>query len=365
MNTDFEKWINFGSGPAALPQEVLQEASEAIINYRNTGLSILEIPHRGKLFNEILEEANALVKRLCALDDAFEVLWLQGGGRMQFSMIPMNFLRREKTAAFIESGHWSEEACQYARYYGNTEVIASSKKDRFRSLPDLPDTFPADLAYLHLTTNNTIFGTQWPELPEMQVPLVADMSSDIFSRKRRYSSCSLFYAVAQKNLGPAGVTLVAVRKDFLQKARIDLPPFLSFIQQVSMNSLVNTPPVFAIFASLLMLRWTSRRGIDQLEQESILKSDLLYSELERNTLFKPYVSEQSHRSRMNICFNAVKDGIEEGFLDFCERNRVTGIRGHRSTGGFRASLYNAITVQDVRKLISLMQEYEHNNIETR
>lgn len=241
-----EPLLNFNAGPAALPESVLQQAAEAVINYNNTGLSILSIPHRGNLFVAILEESQALVKELCGLGDDYEVLWLQGGGRLQFGMVPMNFLPEGKTAGYIDSGHWSAEAITAAAYYGNTQVLASSRDDQYTHLPEWPSAPDKDLAYIHFTTNNTIYGTQWPEIPSSGIPLVADMSSDIFSMKRDYTRCALFYAVAQKNLGAAGNTLVVIRKDMLQRVRPGLPPVLDYKVQAEKNSMLNTPPVFAI-----------------------------------------------------------------------------------------------------------------------
>lgn len=350
--------INFGSGPAALPQEVLKQASEAIVDYNGSGLSILEIPHRGNLFDDILDESKALVKELCELDDDYEVLWLHGGGRLQFCMVPMNFLGEQDTAGYIDSGHWSAQAIKYAGYYGKTSVLASSTDSNYNRLPDWPSNLPGELSYLHFTTNNTIYGTQWDNIPKNQVSLIADMSSDILSRKRSYDNCDLFYAVAQKNIGAAGVTLVAIRKGMLDKIRRTLPPMLDYKAQVNQHSVLNTPPVFAIYASLLMLRWTKAKGIENIEEESLYKSSLLYSEIERNTLFKPTVAVAEHRSRANVCFTGNSSEIEKGFSDFCTRNNITGLEGHRTVGGFRASLYNAITTEQVEKFVSVMQEYE-------
>lgn len=351
--------INFGPGPAALPEEVLQQASEAVIDYNQSGLSILEIPHRGKLFDAILEESKALVKALCELNEDYEVLWLHGGGRLQFCMVPMNFLGANETAGYIDSGHWSEEAIQYAGYYGNTSILSSSKQNNYSSLPPFPEDIPSNLSYLHITTNNTIYGTQWSDIPKTNIPLVADMSSDIFSRKRNYQDFSLFYAVAQKNIGAAGTTLVALRKDLLQKIKRRLPPMLDYKAQVQKDSVLNTPSVFSIYTALLMLRWTRGKTISCIEKESIQKASLLYNELERNRLFNPVVTRKEHRSRMNICFSGINSEIEKGFLDFCNRNNITGIEGHRTVGGFRVSLYNATTPVATEKLVSLMQEYEY------
>lgn len=350
--------LNFGAGPAALPQSVLEAASEAVVDYRGSGMSVLEIPHRGKLFDEILEESQWLVKHLCGLNDDYEVLWLHGGGRLQFSMLPMNFLGADETAGYIDSGYWADEAMQYAGYYGSAQALCSSKSSGYKHLPELPAVLPPQLAYMHLTTNNTIVGTQWADIPQLPALLIADMSSDIFSRNRAYENCAMFYAVAQKNLGAAGATLVVLRKDLLKKVRRELPPMLAYQHHVKAKSVLNTPPVFAVYTALLMLRWTNDRTIAALEQESIEKAALLYNEIERNPLFTPTVSVKEHRSRMNICFAANNTEIEKGFSEFCTRQHITGIEGHRTVGGFRVSLYNAITVAQVKELVAVMQEFE-------
>jgi len=357
------KKINFGSGPAALPEEVLQQAGEAVADYNQSGLSILEIPHRGKLFDDILEESKALVKELCGLTNDYEVLWLHGGGRLQFCMVPMNFLDQDGTAGYVDSGHWASEAIQYADYYGQAKVLSSSKEFKYNRLPDFPSSVPSGLSYLHFTTNNTIYGTQWDEIPRTDIPLIADMSSDIFSRERAYENCSVLYAVAQKNIGAAGTTLVVLHKEMLQRIKRHLPPMLSYKAQVEKNSVLNTPPVFSIYTALLMLRWTKAKSIAAIESESIAKASLLYNELERNTLFMPVVTEQKHRSRMNICFKANNPAFEKGFSEFCSQNNITGLEGHRTVGGFRVSLYNAITLQQVEKMVAVMQEYESGTMQ--
>jgi len=350
--------INFGPGPVALPQEVLQQASEAIINYNGSGLSILEIPHRGKAFDEILEESKTIVKELCGLNDDYEILWLHGGGRLQFCMIPMNFLTAQTTAGYLDSGAWSAEAIEYARYYGNVQVLSSSKTDNYTHLPAWPSLIPDDLAYVHFTTNNTIYGTQWKSIPKTEAPLIADMSSDIFSCKRDYTNCSAFYAVAQKNIGPAGATLAVLRKDLLKKANKNVPPMLSYAQHAAKHSVLNTPPVFAIYVSLLMLRWTKAKGIEAIEKENNAKAALLYNELDRNKLFKPIVVHQEDRSDMNICFIAADKRHEQEFSLFCEEHGIVGIEGHRTVGGFRVSIYNAITLQQVQTLVQVMKTFE-------
>lgn len=340
-----------------LPQEVLHEASGAIVNYDDTGLSILEIPHRGKYFDAILEESKVLVHELCGLTDDYEVLWLHGGGRLQFCMVPMNFL--DGAAGYIDSGHWANEAMSYAGYYGKVEVLTSSKEDNYRHLPEWPTEIPAHLSYLHFTTNNTIFGTQWPEIPKTDIPLIADMSSDIFSRRMDYSNCAMFYAVAQKNIGPAGVTLAVVRKDMLSRIKRTIPPMLDYAAHAGKGSVLNTPPVFAIYTSLLTLRWTKNRGIDVIGQENSTKATLLYEEINRNSLFHTVIKPED-RSTMNACFAATHKEHERAFINFCEERNITGVEGHRSVGAFRASLYNAISLHDVQALVDAMQEFEQH-----
>lgn len=350
--------INFGPGPATLPQEVLRQASEAIIDYNGSGLSILEIPHRGKAFDAILEESKALVKELCGLNNDYEILWLHGGGRLAFCMIPMNFLTKETTAGYVDSGAWSAEAIEYARYYGNVQVLSSSVQDNYTHLPEWPGNILKDLAYVHFTTNNTIYGTQWKSIPKTDVPLIADMSSDIFSCKRDYTNCSAFYAVAQKNIGPAGATLAVLHKDLLKKATKAVPPMLNYAKQAAKHSVLNTPPVFAIYVSLLMLRWTKAKGIEAIEKENKSKAALLYNELERNRLFKPVVSNPDDRSMMNACFVATEKEYERAFSLFCDEQDIVGIEGHRTVGGFRVSMYNAITLQNVERLVQVMKQFE-------
>jgi phosphoserine aminotransferase len=352
-----KRTINFGAGPAALPGEVLAEAAEAVRNYNNTGLSILEIHHRDKRFLDIMEESKALVKELCGLNDDFEVLWMQGGGRHQFTMVPMNFLAEDDTAGYTDSGYWAHDAMETAKYYGNVRVLATSEKDNYSHLPQWPEGFAEDLSYVHFTTNNTIYGTQWPAIPSSNVPLVADMSSDIFSRQVNYSNCAMFYAVAQKNIGPAGVTLVVINKQMLKQIKRILPPMLSYAEHVNRNSLLNTAPVFAIYTSLLTLRWTKKRGIADIENENEKKASMLYAEIERNSLFSSPV-KTSDRSKMNVCFTATDKTIEAPFLQYCRERGLEGLEGHRYVGSFRASLYNAIPLSAVEALVSAMKEFE-------
>jgi phosphoserine aminotransferase len=351
--------IYFGAGPAALPQAVIEDAAQAVRDYNTSGVSILSIAHREKAFVSILEEASACVLQLCNLSsDQYDVLWLQGGGRLQFAMVPMNFLAEGQSAGYIDSGHWAHEAMEAATYYGNALSIASSAADKYTYLPEWPERLPSDLQYLHITTNNTIYGTQYPAIPDSAVALVADMSSDIFSVSRDYSKCALFYAVAQKNLGPAGVTLVVVRRDMLSRTIRQLPDALSYTAQAKASSMLNTPPVFAIYTSLLVLRWIAAQGIESIEATNRQKAALLYEEVARNSLFQcPVVA--SSRSIMNVIFTGMNKSIEEAFTTFAANRNIEGIKGHRSVGGFRASLYNAVSLSDVSALVTAMQDFEN------
>jgi phosphoserine aminotransferase len=353
-----KRQINFNAGPATLPEEVLQQAAQAVIEYAGTGLSILELPHRSREFKEIIEESNALVRELCGIDDDYEVIWLQGGGRMQFCMVPMNFLSPGASAGYIDSGKWAADAAKYAAFYGNAVVLASSKENGYNKLPLWPAAIDPSLSYVHFTTNNTIYGTQWKSVPCTSVPLIADMSSDIFSRRHNYSKYSLFYAVAQKNIGAAGNTMVVFRKDLLARIKNTLPPMLDYRAQVKENSILNTSNVFGIYVSLLMLRWTMSQGIDAIERNNIEKAKLLYEAIDKSSLFKAYVTEPEHRSLMNVCFTAISSEAENDLLSLCAENGITGIKGHRSIGGFRVSLYNAITVKDVEQLVAVIKELE-------
>ncbi|MCW3122156.1 MAG: 3-phosphoserine/phosphohydroxythreonine transaminase [Flavipsychrobacter sp.] len=356
-----ERKLNFNAGPAALPGSVLQEAAAAVHEYKNTGLSILELPHRSKEFADIVAESKQLVKELCGLDDSYEVLWLQGGGRLQFCMVPMNFASEFLSAGYIDSGHWAEEASEYAAYYGDVQVLASSKEQKYNCLPAWPETVSQQLAYLHLTTNNTIYGTQWHKVPNAGVPLIADMSSDILSMQRDYTQYAMFYAAAQKNLGAAGTALAVIRKDMLKRIVRPVAPMLNYNEQVKQNSILNTANVFGVYTSLLMLRWTKEKGIVNIEQENRQKAGMLYDALDNSRIFTPYVMTKAHRSMMNVCFTAKTPEQEKAFVAMCEENNITGIKGHRSVGGFRVSLYNAIPVSSVATLVDIMKQFEALN----
>ncbi|GAA4451095.1 3-phosphoserine/phosphohydroxythreonine transaminase [Rurimicrobium arvi] len=350
--------INFGAGPAALPVSVTEQLALSIRNYDGSGLSVLEIPHRGKLFDAILKEANERVLQLCNLDAAtYEVLWLQGGGRLQFAMIPMNFLPEAGAAGYVDSGFWSSDAMENATLWGNTINLASSKDCAYKKLPEIPERFPENLSYIHLTTNNTIYGTQWKQFFNSPVPLFADMSSDIFSERRDYGLFDLFYAVAQKNIGIAGVTLVVLKKSLLTKVVRPLNPYLSYRDHVAAHSVLNTAPVFAVYSALLMLRYISDRGIAAIEEENLQKAGLLYDTLEKSVSFE-LIAEKNSRSNMNVVFRGIDPETENNFKLFCDYKGIEGIEGHRRVGGFRASLYNAIRLDQVQYLANAITEFD-------
>ena len=348
---------NFNAGPSILPQSVLQQASEAIINFNNSGLSILEIGHRTPLFESVMEEARALIKELMQLDDDHEVLFLHGGATTQFMQVPMNLLNDKQTASYADTGVWSTKALKEARLYGNVEVVCSSKEKNYNYIPK-DFAVSNESAYFHITTNNTIYGTQWQKIPEVSMPLIADMSSDILSRKLDFNSFDLIFAGAQKNMGAAGTTLVVVNKQILGKLKRPIPPIMDYQNHINAKSMLNTPPVFAVYASMLTLRWLKENGgVAAMEKLNNEKSALLYEAIDNSKIFKGTVVKED-RSKMNVCFVMEDAEKEKTFLDFAKQNNIYGIKGHRSVGGFRASLYNALPLSSVQYLVEKMKEFE-------
>ena len=351
---------NFGAGPGILPQEVLKQAAEAVIDFNGTGLSLLEISHRSKEFEAVLDEAVSLVKELFNVPEGYSVLFLQGGASTQFAMAPYNLLPSTGKAAYLETGVWANKALKEAKYFGEVEIVASSKESNFTYIPK-DYTIPADAAYFHITSNNTIYGTQLQEFPASPVPVVCDMSSDIFSRKVNVADFGLIYAGAQKNMGPAGVTLVIVKDDLLGKVDRKIPSMFNYQTQIEGGSMYNTPPCFAIYVSMLTLRWLKAKGgVEAIEQENITKARVLYDEIDRNPLFKA-VAAVEDRSNMNVCFVMKNPELEKPFLKLCDERGIVGIKGHRSVGGFRASIYNALPITSIYVLIDIMQEFAENN----
>jgi phosphoserine aminotransferase len=351
---------NFGAGPGILPHEVLKQAAEAVVNFNGIGLSVLEISHRSSEFEAVLDEAVKLVKELFSVPDGYSVLFLQGGASTQFALVPYNLLPSTGKAAYVESGVWANKALKEAKYFGEVEVIATSKESNFTYIPK-DFTVPSDASYLHLTSNNTIYGTQLHEFPASSIPVICDMSSDIFSRKVNVADFGLIYAGAQKNMGPAGVTLVIIKDDILGKADRKIPAMFNYQTQIEGGSMYNTPPVFAILVSMLTLRWLKAKGgVEAIEKENHAKAAALYTEIDRNPLFKG-VSATEDRSKMNVCFVVENPEHEKPFLKLCDEKGIIGIKGHRSVGGFRASIYNALPITSVHVLIDAMQEFAEKN----
>lgn len=348
---------NFNAGPSILPQSVLKEASEAIINFNNSGLSILEIGHRTPLFESVMEEARSLVRELMQLDNDHEVLFLHGGATTQFMQVPMNLLNEKETASYADTGVWSTKAIKEARLYGNVDVVCSSKEKNYNYIPK-DFAVSNESTYFHITTNNTIYGTQWQKIPEVSMPLIADMSSDILSRKLNFNSFDLIFAGAQKNMGAAGATLVVVNKQILGKLKRAIPPIMDYQNHIQAKSMLNTPPVFAVFVSMLTLRWLKENGgVVAMEKLNNEKSALLYEAIDNSKIFKGTVVKED-RSKMNVCFVMEDAEKEKAFLEFAKQNDIYGIKGHRSVGGFRASLYNALPLSSVQYLVEKMKEFE-------
>jgi phosphoserine aminotransferase len=347
---------NFFAGPAILPAPVLQEASQAAAEFSGMGLSILEISHRSPEFVAVLDEAVNLVHELLDVSDDYAVLFLTGGASSQFYMAPMNLLREDETALYLDTGTWSTKAIKEAKLFGNINVIASSKDKNYNYIPK-GLKIPTDVRYLHLTSNNTIFGTQLHKWPETEVPFVADMSSDIFSRPVDVSKFDLIFAGAQKNMGPAGTTLVIVKKDILGKTGRAIPTMLDYQTHIKKNSSFNTPPVFPIYVSMLTMRWVKAQGgVKAMEVKNQEKAKLLYDEIDRNPLFTGTAAKED-RSFMNVTFIPAREDLQSEFLSACEEAGCVGVKGHRSVGGFRASIYNAMSKESVQTLVKVMKDF--------
>lgn len=351
---------NFNSGPSVLPQEVLQQAAEAVISYNTTGLSLLEIGHRTNWFVEIIEEAKTLVKELMQLNDTYEVLFLHGGATTQFMQIPMNLLDANETAAYCNNGIWGKKAIAEAKLFGNVDVVSDSSANHHTHIPknfSINNTYK----YLHLTTNNTVEGTQWHQFPATTIPIVADMSSDIFSKQINFNQFALIYAGAQKNIGAAGVTLVVIKKELTNNITKSIPAIMNYKNHIEAGSLLNTPPVFAIYVALLTLRWIKKEGgLLEMEKRSISKSTLLYNTIDSLPLFKCYVNKED-RSRMNAVFFIENEQLQSQFLDICKENGMVGVKGYRTVGGIRVSMYNALAYESVVAITDLMKDFANKN----
>lgn len=347
---------NFSAGPGILPEEVLRKASEAVINFNDLNLSLLEISHRSKDFEDVMDKARSLAKELLGVNDDYEAVYLQGGASMQFTMVPMNLLSATGKAAYINTGTWASLAIEEAQKLGNVEVIASAEDKKFTYIPK-NYTIPTDAEYLHITTNNTIYGSQYKSYPESSIPLVADMSSDIFSKPVDGSKFALIYAGAQKNMGPAGCTLVVYRKDMMGKTGRVIPTMLNYETHGKKDSMFNTPPVFAVYVSMLTLQWLKDNGgLTWIEKINEMKATTFYNELDRNPMFNGPV-EKSDRSNMNAVFLLNRPELEGEFDKMLKEANISGLKGHRSVGGYRASMYNALPLESVKVLTDVMQEF--------
>ena len=347
---------NFNAGPSILPPTVFEQAAAAVLNYNQSGLSILEIGHRTATFQAVMDEARALVKELMQLDDDHEVLFLHGGASTQFMQVPMNLLDDKQTAAYADTGVWSTKAIKEAKLFGKVEMVCTGRDNHYSQIPK-DFAVPNDAVYFHITTNNTIYGSQWQTIPKTSNVMVADMSSDIFSRVLDFNSFGLIYAGAQKNMGPAGVNLVVVNKNILGKVKRAIPTMMDYRVHIKEGSMFNTPPVFAVYVCMLTLRWLKAQGgIPAIEIRNREKADLLYAEIDRNPLFRGTVARED-RSRMNVCFVMNDPSLEPAFLAYAKEQQIVGIKGHRLVGGFRASLYNALPLSSVQVLVQAMQQF--------
>ncbi len=349
---------NYSAGPCILPQEVFEKSAQAVLNFNNSGLSILEISHRSKDFVAVMDEARALALELLGLQGkGYQALFLQGGASMEFLRVPYNLLKENGKASYLDTGTWASGAIKEAKAFGETVVVASSKAENYTHIPKNYEV-PADADYFHCTSNNTIFGTQMKEFPNVNIPVVCDMSSDIFSRQLDFSKFDLIYAGAQKNMGPAGVTLVVVKEEILGKTGRTIPSILDYEKHIKAESMYNTPAVFAVYTSLLTMQWLKNQGgIPAIEKVNDAKAKLLYTEIDRNPLFKGTAIAED-RSNMNATFLLNDESHAAAFDKMWKEAGISGLPGHRSVGGYRASMYNALPLESVQVLVDVMQEFE-------
>lgn len=348
---------NFNSGPSVLPREVYEQASRAILDFNNTGLSILEIGHRTDMFQSVMDECRLLVKELMNLSDDQEVLFLHGGATTQFMQVPMNLLDESGVASYTETGTWGNKALKEAALFGKVHLAGTTKADNYRSIPKQLDIDPAS-AYLHICTNETIGGLQWKNIPyDCGVPLVADMSSDILSRQLDFQKFDLIYAGAQKNMGAAGVNLVIVNKNIVGRVKRSIPTILDYRNHIKEGSMLNTPPVFAVYVVLLTLRWLKEKGgIAVMEKANNAKAKLFYDTLDQLPIFHGPIAKED-RSTMNAVFVLNQPELEKEFLALCKEQHMVGVKGHRSVGGFRVSMYNALGLESVEAITNLMKDF--------
>jgi phosphoserine aminotransferase len=353
-----KKVHNYSAGPCILPQEVIKGASDAILNFNNLNLSLIEVSHRGKDFVDVMDRAINLVKEVLNVPKGYKVLFLQGGASLGFLTIAFNMMRENKKGGYIVTGAWAKKAAKEADFMGEKVVLASSEDKNFSYVPKNYD-IPSDIDYLHITSNNTIFGTQIKDYPNTNIPLVCDMSSDIFSKKIDVSKFDIIYAGAQKNMGPAGTTLFIIKDEVLGNSSVSIPTMLDLKTHVDKDSMFNTPPVFAVYTSMLTLQWLKDNGgLEWIEAVNNKKAELLYSEIDRNPLFEG-TANVDDRSNMNVTFTLTNEDKQSSFNDLLENANISGLKGHRSVGGYRASMYNALPIESVEVLVTVMKKLEN------
>lgn len=358
-----ERVYNFSAGPSALPEAVLKKAQAEMLNYGTSGMSVMEMSHRSKDYMAIIDAASALLRELMGIPDNYKVLFLQGGASLQFAMVPLNLMNKNKKADYVNTGVWAKKALKEAGRYGKVNVVASSEDKTFSYIPELdPAVFDKEADYFHITTNNTIYGTRYSVLPDTgNVPLVGDMSSDILSKPYDVSKFGLIYAGAQKNLGPAGVTIVIVREDLAGNAMDATPTMLNYQTHIEAGSMFNTPPTYGIYLCGLVLQWLKEQGgVTAIEEVNNAKAALLYGFLDNSNLFKATVAPKD-RSIMNVPFVTGSDELNDKFIKEATANGLVQLKGHRSVGGMRASIYNAMTLEGVQKLVDFMKQFEVAN----
>ena len=351
---------NFSAGPAVLPEEVLKKAAQEMLDYKGSGISVMEMSHRGKEFKEIIESAEMNLRELMNIPENYKVLFLQGGASLQFAMVPLNLMRKSKKADFVHTGQWTKKAIAEAKKFGEVNIVVTSEQDNFTYIPKLdPKTFSKDADYFHIATNNTIYGTAYKEIPETgNVPLVADMSSNILSEPIDVSKFGLIFAGAQKNIGPAGVTIVIIRDDLVGEAAKNVPTLLDYKIHVDNGSLYNTPPCYAIYIAGLVFEWLKQNGgLETMQKRNKEKAQILYDYLDRSTLFSNPVQKTS-RSIMNVPFVTGNEELDAKFIEEASKCGLKSLKGHRTIGGMRASIYNAMPIEGVKALVSFMKEFE-------
>lgn len=353
---------NFSAGPAILPEAVLNQASLELANYKGAGMSVMEMSHRSEVYKEIITEAETNLRTLMEIPNNYKVLFLQGGASLQFAMVPLNIFTESKKADFINTGAWSKKAINEAKRYGTVKVLASSEDKNFNYIPDLTNIeFSDDIDYVYITSNNTIYGTRYNEFPKTDKPLVVDMSSDILSRKIDVSQFGIIFAGAQKNIGPAGVTIVIIREDLIGNAMDITPTMLNYKTHVDAGSMFNTPPTYSIYMAGLVFKWLLQNGgVSEMEQKNQEKANILYNFLDESNLFKGTVNKKD-RSLMNVPFVLPTEDLNTKFIKEASEKGLVNLKGHRSVGGMRASIYNAMPIEGVIKLVEFMKEFEKNN----